>query len=107
MTEYNAFLQRLIDTRVQALLRVTTAKIQREAKLRAEYEPIIREAAVQILAQVAENMLKDDGAREALIEAICERHSTPAPFASELADTALSVLSSWVAEIKIVTGDGR
>lgn len=99
--------RRLVDARMQALLRQKEAEI----KWRAEYEPVVRKVANEtarwMAEEVAKMLLTEDEVGERLAEALRERHAVAGPLASEIVATVRSVVSALVAEINIVDGPGE
>lgn len=111
MTDFNTALsaaaQRLVEAETQALVRQMEAEIERQTKeieWRAEYEPIVREAALRsarwTVAEVAKWLLTEDEVEERLADALREHHAVADPLASEIVATVRSVLSALVEEIK-------
>ena len=113
-TAISAAAQRLVEDETQALLRqieIEAARKHADIERRAEYEPIIREAALRsarwTVAEVAKWLLTEDEVGERLADALRERHAVADPLASEIVATVRSVLSALVAEINIVDGPGE
>ncbi|MFF2032029.1 hypothetical protein [Arthrobacter sp. NPDC058192] len=98
-TAFSAAARRLVDARMQALLRQKEAEI----KWRAEYEPVVRKVANEtarwMAEEVAKMLLTEDEVGEKLADALRERHAVADPLASEIVATVRSVVSAVVAEI--------
>lgn len=113
-TALSAAARRLVGAQTQALVRQMEAEFERQTKeieWRAEYEPIVREAALGsarwTVAEVAKWLLTEDEVGERLADALRERHAVADPLASEIVATVRSVLSALVAEIECVDGPGE
>lgn len=106
-TAWNASIQGLVEAEMLALLRETEAEIE----WRAEYEPVVREVALEsvrwTVAEVAKALLTEDEVGEKLADALRERHAVVDPLASEIIATVRSVLSALVADTNIVCEPGE
>lgn len=105
-------MQGLTRAMVQGKVREIEAKIrgeQAKAAWRAEYGPIIEqtalEAAAWTAAELADAMRTNAVLRTTLTDALAASHPDVAAISPDLADTALTVVSSWVAEVSFTAGD--